>query len=74
MTTTLHIDDDLMEATRRIAKERGVAVDQVVSELIRKGLGQFPLLGERDGLPVFVVSEGTRRITSEDVRKGEDEP
>lgn len=74
MTTTLHIDDDLMEATRRIAEERGVAVDQVVSELMRKALGQFPVLSERDGLPVFLVSPGTRAITSEDVRRGEDEP
>ncbi|HEY2758544.1 MAG TPA: CopG family transcriptional regulator [Pseudolabrys sp.] len=38
MGKTVQIDDDVMRAAERLAAERGVTPDQVISELARKAL------------------------------------
>ncbi len=66
--TTLTIDDDVLDAARRIAELDGRPIGRVVSELARQALvprAHFDV-DERD-LPVFVVPEGTRTIDPEAV-------
>lgn len=74
MQTTLTIDDDLLQLAKEMAAARGVTVDTVVSELVRKGIERTVLLETCNGLPVFRVPPGTRPVTTDDVRRGEDEP
>ena len=65
MRTTLDIDDDVLQATKEIAANRGVTAVSVVSELIRKALqpaarssslrNGVPLLSRRAGAPVMTM-------------------
>lgn len=61
--TTLTIDDDVLDAARRIAESERRPLGRVVSELARQALAPRAQadVDERD-LPVFVVPEGTRMI------------
>ena len=74
MQTTLSIDDDLLRAAERLAAERSVPVDRVISELIRKGLDEALPYEMRNGFPVFRVPPGAKTFDLEDVRRAEDEP
>jgi hypothetical protein len=74
MRTTVTIDDDVLNAARSIAASRGVAVGMVLSELARKGLEQPAQYTERNGIAVFCVREDAPIITTEQVKRAEDEP
>lgn len=73
MRTTIDIDDDLLNAAKRVADERSVSIDQLICEWMRRGLhsGEKPRL--RNGIPVFQVRENSPPVTLEDVQKAEDE-
>jgi len=71
MRTTVAIDDDVLARARSIARARRVAVGRVLSDLARRGLA-LPI-EERDGIPCFRVPPDARRITSDDVRRAEDD-
>jgi hypothetical protein len=58
MRTTLKIDEDVLEAARTLAGQRGVSVGAVISELARKALRPDPLVRYDSGFPVFEVREG----------------
>lgn len=50
MRTTIDLDDDVMLASRDIADRRRTTIGIVVSELLRKALGDAdPLVGDEDG-------------------------
>jgi hypothetical protein len=75
MRTTLTIDDDLLEAARKLAQARSQSVGRVVSDLARQGLAaKIACYVESGGLPVFAVAEDSPPITLEDVKRDEDEP
>ncbi len=74
MQTTLTIDDDLLKVAEKLAAARSVPVDTVISELIRKGLESAEALEQLSGFPVFKRRAGAPIITTEDVRRAEDEP
>lgn len=65
MKTTLALDDDVLEAARRLASARKAPLGQVVSELVRKGLQPQTELAEEDGFPVFRVPPGAPPLTNE---------
>lgn len=74
MRTTLSIDDDALEAARKLAAARHQPLGRVVSELMRRGLAvrtTYPV--KEDGFPVFRVAEDSPPITLEDVKRDEDE-
>lgn len=73
MRTTLIIDDDLLAIAERLAAERSVPVDAIISELIRNGLSRADSKASRYVLPTFHVPPGSPPITSEDVRRDQDE-
>jgi hypothetical protein len=54
MRTTLEIDDDLLGAARHLARQQGVTLGQVVSELARQSLAATAPLKVRNGAMLFV--------------------
>lgn len=75
MRTTVAIDDDVLEAARKLAAARDQSLGKVVSDLMRRGLAvrtSYP--AEDDAFPTFEVREDSPPITLEDVKRDEDEP
>lgn len=72
MRTTLSIDDDVVVAAKELARERGLSLGAVISELARIGLAPARVSVEGD-LPVIRVPAGTPAITPEMVRRALDE-
>lgn len=74
MRTTLAIDDDVLSVAREIAATERRSVGEVISVLARKGLGPVPSeLRTRNGIPLLPASPGARRVTSELVRRLDEE-
>jgi len=53
MRTTLDIDDDVLQAAKEIAANRGTTMGKVISELVRKGLRPKPWVRVRNGVPLL---------------------
>jgi len=74
MRTTIDLPDDLHAQATAIARDTHQSLSQTVASLIRRGLGSgHPgevATSERTGLPVVHLG---RTITSEDVRRLEDD-
>jgi Arc/MetJ family transcription regulator len=74
MRTTVDIPDDLHAQAVAIARDTHQTLSQTVARLIRRGLSSGSPgkveLSDRTGLPVVHVG---RTITSEDVRRLEDD-
>ena len=74
MRTTVAIDDDVLDAARKLAAARDQSLGQVVSELMRRGLAlrtEYP--ADEGGFPTFEVRDDSPPITLEDVKRDEDE-
>jgi len=70
--TTLDIADDVMVVARELAREEGLSIGTVVSDLARRGL--TPARVEREhGRPVVRSPAGAPPITPEMVRRALDE-
>lgn len=74
MRTTLTIDDDVLLAAKVLAETQDVSVGIALSQLARRGLNTTTDLPERNGIPLFPVSENAQVITLEQVKRLEDEP
>ena len=55
------LDDDLVQAARHLALQRGVTMGQVVSDLVRKALEPNAALGTRNGVPLFAPKPHARK-------------
>jgi hypothetical protein len=53
MRTTLEIDDDVLEAVKEIASNRGSTAGRVLSDLVRKALEPGEPLLVRNGVPLL---------------------
>jgi hypothetical protein len=54
MRTTLHLDDDILQAAKEIAESRKTTAGKVVSELVRKALERpEPAARVRNGVPLL---------------------
>ncbi|HTX00057.1 MAG TPA: hypothetical protein VMD59_14830 [Acidimicrobiales bacterium] len=74
MRTTIDLPDDLHRQVVAIARDTSRSLSATIADLMRRGLGEQPA-GEvarsaRTGLPVISIG---RPVTSEDVRRLEDE-
>lgn len=75
MRTTLTIDNDALEAARKLAAARNEPLGRVVSELMRRGLGaRSAYTSSVEGFPVFGVAEDSPPIDLDDIKRDEDEP
>ena len=73
MRTTLSLDDDVLREVKEYADSRNLALGKAVSQLVRRGL-QAPLQTRLvNGFHVVELPEGSPPITSEQVRKLQDE-
>lgn len=74
MRTTLAIDDQALEAARKLAAARNQSLGRVVSDLLLRGLAvRSNVSDDADGLPVFRVAEDSPPLTLEDVKRDEDD-
>lgn len=53
MRTTLELDDDLVSDAKQVAREKGVSLGQVISELARQSLTRSTPQKLRNGVRVF---------------------
>jgi len=73
MRTTVDIDEDVLLATREIARRRGISMGQVLSDLARQALSASGGATTRNGLPLFPVAAGAGVVTPELVNRLRDE-
>ena len=73
MRTTLDIEEDVLLAAKEIARQRGVTVGQVLSDLARQTLTRRISVDKKHGLPVFPVQSDAGVVTLELVNRLRDE-
>jgi hypothetical protein len=74
MRTTLDVDDDVLQAAKEIAANRGTTAGKVLSDLARKALTSTRNAGERNGVPLMPRRpKGSERPTMETVNRLRDE-
>jgi hypothetical protein len=73
MRTTITVDDDILEAARALAEQRGEAIGVVLSELARRGLEPVAAGAVRNGIHLFPVRAGAGAVTPEIVNSLLDE-
>jgi hypothetical protein len=73
MRTTLDIEDDVLLAAREIARQQGVPMGKVLSDLARQALTYRAEGGDRDGVPLFPVTDKSGIVTLELVNQLRDE-
>ncbi|TAK33854.1 MAG: CopG family transcriptional regulator [Chloroflexota bacterium] len=73
MRTTLDVEDDVLLAAKEIAKQRGVGVGKVLSDLARQSLTRRVSGPTRDGLPLFPIQPDAGVVTLELVNRLRDE-
>jgi len=61
MRTTLELDDDLVKTAKELARERGVTLGQIVSELARQSLAARAPQKIRNGVLLFTSKAGVAR-------------
>jgi hypothetical protein len=54
MRTTLELDDEVIEAARKIARQRRITLGEVISELARRSLANDGPPKMRNGVLLFV--------------------
>lgn len=73
MRTTLSLDDDVLEEVKTYAQNRDIALGKAVSELVRRGLNAPLQTRTLNDFHVVELPPGSPRVTSEHVRKLQDE-
>jgi hypothetical protein len=73
MRTTLDIEEDVMLAARELARQRGVSLGKVFSDLARQALAHQEAGEVRNGVPLFPVQPGAVLVTLELVNRLRDE-
>lgn len=58
MRTTLELEDEVVHTAKQLARQRGVTMGEVVSQLIRLGLEAKNPPRMRNGVPLFVPKAG----------------
>jgi len=73
MKARLQIDDDVYAAAERLASSESRSIDEVLSDLTRKGLDAERGQVAEGVFPVFAVSKDSPPITSEMVKAALDD-
>jgi hypothetical protein len=61
MRTTLELDDDLLTEVRLLARQQGVTLGHLISELARQSLLAKSAPRVRNGIPLLVPKAGVPR-------------
>jgi hypothetical protein len=67
------MEEDVLLAAKEIARQRGVTVGKVVSDLARQTLTRKVAATTRHGLPLFPIQPNAGVVTSELVNRLRDE-
>ena len=73
MRTTLALDDDLLNAARKLAQERGVPLGRVISDLAQKTLASAAPPKYRNGFRLLESKPGAPKVDMEFVNRLRDE-
>jgi hypothetical protein len=73
MRTTLELDDDLVREAKNLAKQRGVSLGTVISDLARKSLPATARPKFRNGVELLESRPGGPRVDLEFVNRLRDE-
>jgi hypothetical protein len=73
MRTTLDLEEDVLMAAKEIARQRGVTVGKVMSDLARQALTREAVEATRNGLPIFPIQSNAGIVTLELVNQLRDE-
>jgi hypothetical protein len=73
MRTTVDLEDDILMAAKEIARQRGVTLGKVLSDLARQAMTRQPAGSTRDGVPLFPVQADAGVVTLELVNQLRDE-
>jgi hypothetical protein len=73
MRTTIDLEEDVLLAAKELARQRGVSIGKVISELARQALMPSEASALRNGIPLFPVRAGAAVVTPELVRQLHDE-
>lgn len=73
MRVTINLDDDALKYVDQFAQDRPMSRGRAASELIRRGFVRPAPTHTVNGLRVFSGSGGKSRVTSERVRKLDNE-
>jgi len=73
MRITLSMDDDVFQEVKAYAESRDVAIGKAVSELVRRGLQARLRTTVINGFHVVALPSGSPAVTTEDVKKLQDE-
>lgn len=74
MRTTLDLDEDVLQAAKELAAQRGTTAGKVLSELARQALKPPASASRvRNGVPILPTQQDERPVTSEAVSRLLDE-
>ena len=73
MRTTLDIEEDVLLAAKEIARQKGLTVGRVLSDLARKSLTRKSSVVRKGGLPLFPVQPDAGIVSLELVNQLRDE-
>lgn len=74
MRTTVDIDPEILSAARQLASARSISLGKALSELARRGLAPRKTKeGSKTAFPTFEISADARPLTTEDIRRDEDD-
>lgn len=73
MRTTLDVEEDVLLAAKEIARQRGVSIGKVLSELARQALSRQDALTARNGVPLFPIQPRAGVVTLELINQLRDE-
>lgn len=71
--TTVDIEDDVLLATRELARQQGLSMGKVLSDLARQALTRSAPMDTRDGVPLFPIVREGGVVTLELVNRLRDE-
>jgi len=73
MRTTLSLDDDVLKEAKTYAESRDIPIGKAVSELVRRGLHAPLQTRVVNGFHVVELPPGSPAVTTEHVRKLQNE-
>ena len=73
MRTTINLDDDVLAAAKKLARERASTLGQTLSDIARRGLQPQPAGPVRNGVRVFPTHPGAKKTTMELVNQLRDD-
>lgn len=73
MSVNLELEEDVIEAAQKLALQRGISLEALVSDFIRNGLHSSRIGYRENGLPYVILPPGSPAISLEAIKKAQEE-